>query len=108
MGIVEETANYLLDLLFASVVQEGTLIGGIGCLVILAVCDWIGCKRAMLGFERRGVSIMGKLLHDIFGHGEVNISLGVIPLEGNAAIKLTSSIFDNVVSLSSEGIVEVL
>ncbi len=85
-SIVEETANYLLDLHFAGIVQEGTLVGGIGCLVILAVCDWIGCKRAMLGFERHGVSITGKLLHDVFGHGEVNISLGVIPLEGDATI----------------------
>ncbi len=62
----------------------------------------------MLGFERRRVSITGELLHDVFGHGEVNISLGIIPLEVNATIEVTGAVFDNVVSLSLEGIVEVL
>ncbi len=73
-----------------------------------AICNWIWCKRAMLGFERHGVSITGELLHDIFGHGEVNISLGVIPLEVDATIEITGAVFDDVVRLSLEGFVEVL
>jgi hypothetical protein len=52
LGIVEKNANNLLDALFAGIVQEGTVIGWIGCLIILAVCNWVWCKRAMLGFER--------------------------------------------------------
>jgi hypothetical protein len=84
--VVDKTANNLLDALIASIVQEGTVIGWIGCLIILAVCNWVWCKRAMLGFERHWVRIMGELFHDVFGHGEVNISLGVIPLEVDATV----------------------
>jgi hypothetical protein len=62
----------------------------------------------MLGFERHGVRITGELLHDVSGHGEVNISLGVIPLEVDATIEITDAVFDNVGRLSLEGIVEVL
>jgi hypothetical protein len=84
LGIVEKTANNLLDALLASIVQEGTVIGWIGCLIILAVCNWVWCKRAMLGFDRRRVRITGELFHDVSGNGEVNISLGIIPLEVDA------------------------
>ena len=76
MGIVEKNANNLLDALFAGIVQEGTVVGRIGCLVILAICNWGWCKRAILGFERHGVRITGELFHDVFGHREVNKSLG--------------------------------
>jgi hypothetical protein len=84
--VVDKTANNLLDALIASIVQEGTVIGWIGCLIILAVCNWVWCKRAMLGFERRGVRITGELFHGVFGHGEVKVSLGVIPLEVDATV----------------------
>jgi hypothetical protein len=40
----------------------------------------------MLGFERHRVRITGGLFHDVFGNGEVNISLGVIPLEVDATV----------------------
>ncbi len=86
MGIVEKTAHNLLDALLAGVVQKGTVIGWIGGLIILAVCNWVWCKSTILGFERRGVRITGELFHDIFGHGEVNKSLGVIPLEVDATV----------------------
>ncbi len=108
MGIVEKTANNLLDALLAGVIQEGTIVGWTGCLVILVVCNWVWCKRAMLGFERRGVSLTGELLHDVFEHGEVNISLGIIPHAVDATIEITNVVFDDVVSLSLEGTVEVL
>jgi hypothetical protein len=62
----------------------------------------------MLGFEQRRVSIMDELLHDAFGHGEVNVSLGVIPLEVDATLEITGAVFDNVIRLSSERDVEVL
>ncbi len=98
----------MLDAFLAGAVQERTIVSWIGRLVILAVCNWIWCKRAMLRFERGGVSITGELLHGVFGHGEVNISLGVIPLEVDATIEITSVVFDDVISLSPEGIIEVL
>ncbi len=82
-------------MLLAGVIQEGTVVGWIGCLIILAVCNWVWCKRAMLGFDRRGVRITGELFHDISGHGEVNISIA-------------GAVLDNVVSFSPERIVEVL
>ncbi len=104
---MEKTANNLLDALVAGVIQEGTVAGWIGCLIILAVCNWVWCKRAMLGFERRGGRIMGELFHDIFGHEEVNISLGVIPLEVDATVWITGTVLDDVVSFSSERIKEV-
>ncbi len=40
----------------------------------------------MLGFDRRGVRITGELFHDVSGHGEVDISLGIIPLEVDATV----------------------
>ncbi len=86
MGILEKTANNLLDALLASVIQEGTVVGWIGCLNILAICNWVWCNRAMLGFDRRGVRITGELFHDVSGHGEVNISIGIIPLEVDATV----------------------
>jgi hypothetical protein len=75
-----------VDTLLAGVVQEGTIIGWIGCLIVFALCNWVWCKRAMLGFEKRRVRITGELFHDLFGHGEVNISLGIIPLEVDASV----------------------
>jgi hypothetical protein len=62
----------------------------------------------MLGFEQHGVSIMGEVLHDVFGLGEVNISLGIISFEVDATIEITSAVFNNVVRFSLEGILEVL
>ncbi len=86
LGIVEKTAKNLMDALLAGIVKEGTVIGWIECLIILALCNWVWCKRAMLGFERCGVRITGELFHDKFGHGEVNISLGIIPREVDATV----------------------
>jgi hypothetical protein len=109
LGIVEKTANNLLDALLAGVVQEGTVVCSIGCLIVLAVSNWVWCKRAMLGFERRGVNITtGELFHDVFGHGKVDISLGVVPFEVDATVEVTSMVLDNVVSFSPEEIVEML
>ncbi len=62
----------------------------------------------MLGFERRGVSMVGELFHDIFGHGEVDISLGVVPFDVDATVEVTGTVLNNVVSFSLEGIVEML
>ncbi len=84
--MVENTANNLLDALLAGVVQEGTVVGWIGCLIIFALCYWVWCKWAMLGFDGRRVRITDELFHDVSGHGEVNISLGVIPLEVDATV----------------------
>jgi hypothetical protein len=86
LGLVEKTAKNLLDALLAGIVQEGTVVGWIRCLIILVACNWVWCKRAMLGFDRRRVKITGELFHDVSGHGEVNISLGVIPLEIDATV----------------------
>ncbi len=108
MGIVEKTANNLLDVLLAGIIQEGTVICWIGRLIVLAVSNWIWCKRAMLGFERRGVSITGQLFHDIFGHNEVDISLGVVPFEVDSTVEVTSTVLNNVVRFSLEGIVVML
>jgi hypothetical protein len=108
LGIVDKPAYNLLDVLLAGIVQEGTIVGCIVCLVILAICNWVWCKRAIMGFERRRVSMTGELVHDVFGHEEVNIYLGVISLEVNATIEITGVVFEDVVRLSSEAIVEVL
>ncbi len=108
MGIVEKTANDLLDALLAGVVQEGTVICWIGRLIVLAVSNWVWCKRAMLGFERCRVSITGELFHDVFEHGKVDISLGVVSLEVDATVEVTGTVLNNVVSFSLEGIVEML
>jgi hypothetical protein len=52
----------------------------------IAICNCVWCKTAVLGFEMHRVRITGELFHDIFGHGEVYISLGVIPLEVDATV----------------------
>ncbi len=49
LGIVEKTANNLLDALLAGVVQEGNVVGWIGCLIILAMYNWVWCKRGLIG-----------------------------------------------------------
>ncbi len=98
----------MLDSFLAGIIQEGTVVYGIGCLVILAVCDRVGHKWTVLRFERRKVSIRSELFHDILWHCKVNITLGIIPLEVDAAIEITNSIFDNIVSLGTKGILEVL
>ncbi len=62
----------------------------------------------MLGFERRRVSITGELFHDVLGRGKVDISLGVVPFEVDATVEVTGTVLDNVISFSSEGIIEML
>ncbi len=62
----------------------------------------------MLGFERRGVSITGELFHDVFGHGEVDISLDVVPFEVDATVEVTGTVLKNFISFSPKGIVEML
>ncbi len=107
-GIVVKTSNNLLDALLAGVVQEGTVICWIGRLIVLAISNWVWCKRAMLGFERRGVSITGELFHDVFGHDKVNISLGVVPFEADATVEATGTVLNYVISFSPKGVVDVL
>ncbi len=41
--------------------------------------DGIGQEGAMLWSIRCGVSITSELFHDIIGHGEVDVSIVVIP-----------------------------
>ncbi len=73
-------------MLLAGISQEGIVVGWIGCLIIPALSNWVWCKRAMLGFDMCRVRITGELFHDKSGHGEVNIFLGVIPLEVDATV----------------------
>ena len=40
----------------------------------------------MLGFDGHRVRITSELFHDVSGHGEVNISFGVIPLVVDATV----------------------
>ncbi len=62
----------------------------------------------MLWFVRRGMSIMGQLFHDILGHGKINVAFIIIPLEFDATIEITSSVFNNVICFLSEGVVKML
>jgi hypothetical protein len=48
--------------------------------------DGIGQEMAMFWSVRCGVSIMSELFHDVFGHGEVNVSIVVISFQVDAAI----------------------
>ncbi len=51
----------------------------------------------MLWFDRSRMSIAGKLLHDILGHGEVDITFFIIPREVNATVEIPDSVFNNVI-----------
>ncbi len=62
----------------------------------------------MLWYVRCGMSITGQLLHDILGHGKINVAFIIIPLEFDATIEITGLVFNNVISFLSEGIVKML
>ncbi len=51
----------------------------------------------MLWFNRSRMSIMGKLRHDILGHGEVDITFVIMPSEVNATVEITDLVFNDVV-----------
>ncbi len=51
----------------------------------------------MLRFDRSRMSVMGKLLHDILGHGEVNITFFIMTREVNATVEIANSAFNNVI-----------
>ncbi len=46
----------------------------------------------MLWFDRNRMCVMGNLLHDILGHGEVDITFFIMPREVNATVEITDSI----------------
>ncbi len=106
--IVKEATNNLLDAFFTSVVKEDTFIGRCGCLIVLSISNGIGGVGTMLWFVRRGMSIMGQLFHDIMGHGKINVAFIIIPLEVDATIEITGSVFNYVICFSSEGIVKMV
>jgi hypothetical protein len=54
------------------------------------------------------VGIPCELLHYIFGHGEVDILLLVVPFKVDAAVEVTYAVFDNFICFFAKGIVEVL
>jgi hypothetical protein len=66
-------------------------------LIVLAICNRIERKGTMLWFDRSRMSVMGKLLHDILGHGEVDITSFIMPSEVNATVEIADSVFNNVV-----------
>ena len=77
-------------------------------MVVLPVMDRVGCKRAVLGFERFRVCITDELLHDILWHGKINITFGIVPLEFDTAVKIANAILDNVIGFGAKTVVEVL
>jgi hypothetical protein len=54
------------------------------------------------------MSITGQLFHDILEHGKINVAFIVIPLEVDATIETTGTVFNNVMYFFSEGIVKML
>jgi hypothetical protein len=55
----------------------------------------------MLWFDRSRMHITGKLLHDILGHEEVNITFFIMPREVNATVEIADSVFNNVIGFLS-------
>jgi hypothetical protein len=53
----------------------------------------------MLWFDRSRMRVTGKLLHDILGHGEVDITFFIMPKEVNATVEITNLVFSNVLGL---------
>jgi hypothetical protein len=51
----------------------------------------------MLWFDRSRMSVMGKLLHDILGHGEIDITYFIMPREVNATVEIANLVFNDVV-----------
>ncbi len=51
----------------------------------------------MLWFDRSRMSVMGKLLHGILGHEEVNIAFIIMPREDNATVEIADSVFNDVI-----------
>jgi hypothetical protein len=95
--IVKEATNDLLDAFFTSIVEEGTFVGRCGCLIVFSVSDGIGGEGTMLWFVRPWMSITSQLFHDILWHGKINVAFIIIPLEVDATIEITSSVFNNVI-----------
>ncbi len=108
MGIVEEAADNLLNFLFAGIVEERTVIGWSGCLIVFTVGDWIGRVGTMLIFNGRGVSIASHLFEHILWHGKVDVAFVVIPLEIDTTVEVAGTVFHNLVGFRSKSIVEVL
>jgi hypothetical protein len=83
--------------ILANVVKEWSVVCRCCCLIVLAICNKIGGKGSMLWFDRSRMSITGKLLHDILGNGEVDITFFIMPKEVNATVDIANLVFNNVV-----------
>ncbi len=64
-------------------------------MIVLDICNRIGRKGTMLWFDRSRMSITGKLLHAILGHGEINITFVIMPSEVNATVEIANLVFNN-------------
>ena len=62
----------------------------------------------MFRFQRGNVGIPCDLFHYIFGHGEVDILLLVVPFKVDAAVEVAYAVLDNFICFFAKGIVEVL
>jgi hypothetical protein len=75
-------------------------------LIVFSVSDGIGGEGTILWFVRHRMSITGQLFHDILGHGKINVAFIIIPLEVDATIEITGSVFNNVICFFSEGVIK--
>ncbi len=62
----------------------------------------------MFWFRSGNVGVLCELLHYIFGHGEVNILLLVVPFKVDATVEIAYAVFNNFIFFFAKGIVEVL
>jgi hypothetical protein len=106
--IVEEAADDLLDSFLSSFLEEWTVICWTRSLIVLAIIDRIGRKGTVLWFQRGNVGVPCELLHYIFGHGEVDILILVVPFKVDAAVEVAYAVFHNFICFFVRGIIEVL
>ena len=53
--------------------------------------------RGVLGARGRRVLKLVEGLFDVYGHGDVTYALVVVPVDGEAAIEGTSSVYGNII-----------
>ncbi len=88
MGVIQDAANDMLDVLDVGVAEGGRHVGREGMLGFAAMLLGLRSIRIMLRPGQGGMLVFLQLFDDVTRHGNVKGACIVIPLEADAAVEI--------------------
>ena len=91
-GVEQEAPNHLLNVLLSIFIQFGAVICWCCVLTLLAILDGIRGEWTMLRMFWFCMPVLCELFLDVGWHGEINMALLIVLIEGDADIEASSPI----------------